>query len=160
MEPEDYIEYIDSVASSLRGALLAQQTAIKTWIGEQIMDLNPAQVDRAMRVIKSIEKMSEQCDTLTTGVDVEEASWKRRILTAARDCGGKISTDRLREWMVANITFTEYELQVVKYGNERTTRWWHSMRPNLTYMTQDGTLERLKHGVYAITPEGESYLDT
>ena len=149
-----------TIQTTLREGHEAAIAQVKAWIGESIMDLTPSEVDRAMRVVKSIERMSESIANLTTGMDMEDASWKRRILTAARDCGGVITTDRLREWMLEHCTFSEFDSQKVKYGNETCVRWWHSMRPNLTYMVNDGTLHREKHGTYSITPEGEDYLDT
>ena len=148
-----------TISTYLSEAHTEAQTQVKTWIGQNIMTLTPAEVDKAMRIVKSIERLNDHVATLTTGMDMEEASWKRRILTAARESGGTITTDRLREWMLENVTFNDFDMQRVKYGNETTVRWWHSCRPNLTYMIQDGTLIREKHGTYAITPEGEAYLD-
>lgn len=157
MDPLDTIT--DEVSNYLTECHVEAQSKVKQWIGENIMNLSPPEVDRAMRVVKSIERMSEGIETLSTGMDMQHASWKRRILTAARDSGGIITTDRLREWMLEHVTFSDFDLQLVKYGSEKTIRWWHSLRPNLTYMVQDGTLHREKHGTYSITPEGETYLD-
>ncbi len=160
MDPIEFEKMTDETMKQLFEYHQSSIASVKGWIGEHIMDLTPDQVDRAMRIVKSIEKMGENTRNLATGIDLTDASWKRRILTAARDCGGVITTDRLREWMTERIDFSDYDLQDVKYGNETCTRWWHSMRPNLTYMTKDGTLTRERHGTYAITPQGDAYLES
>ena len=137
-----------------------QSARIKTFVGDNIMELESAQIDRLMRCIRTLERVLGDVEHMIQGQDVATSSWKRRILMAARDCGGTITTDRLREWMNDHVTFSDVDLQMVTYNNEKVIRWWHSMRPNLTYMTKDGTLERAKHGTYTITNLGLEYLES
>ena len=160
MESKEFDIFTLNVIKQFDSATEAMVESIKQWVGESIMDLHPNQTEQCMRMIKLLERMRDQVQHIRTGQDVEGSSWKVRILTAIRDCGGKATTQRLRAWMEEHISFSDYDRQTIRYNNESVLRWWHSLRPNLTHMVQDGTIERAKHGTYTITPLGEEYLDS
>ena len=60
MDPLDTIT--DEVSNYLTECHVEAQSKVKQWIGENIMNLSPPEVDRAMRVVKSIERMSRHLD--------------------------------------------------------------------------------------------------
>lgn len=160
MDSKEFELFSRNVIEDYCKATEAITDQIKTWVGNNIMTLNPDQTERCMRMIRLIDRLGEQATNMTTGQDLESSSWKVRILSCLRDCGGRATTDRIRQWMEEKITFNERDKETVHYGTESVTRWWHTMRPNLTHMTKDGTIERAKHGTYSITPAGEDYLDS
>ena len=160
MDPENLTEFIKSITTNYKEFTEEQVSLVKQFVGENIMSLESGQTDRLMRCVRTLEKVIGDVEHMIHGQDVDTSSWKRRILMCARDCGGKMTTDRLREWMQDNVTFTDHESQEMNYQSEKVVRWWHSMRPNLTHMVKDGTLTREKHGTYSITNLGLEYLES
>lgn len=160
MNPDSISTFITSIYTNYEEFTSEQTAYVKQFVGDNIMELESAQTDRLMRCVRTLERVLGDVEHMIHGQDVESSSWKRRILMAARDCGGTITTDRLREWMTDHVTFTDIDLQEIQYQSETVVRWWHSMRPNLTYMIKDGTLTRAKHGTYSITNLGLEYLES
>lgn len=162
MDRDAFTAFLDGVQDRLVKDLEETIKTIKVWVADNLMDLETHQTERLMRTIRTIERVRDQQVNLDTGpVDLNKATWKVRILS----CGlamphHQFTTERLREWALENISFSEGELVLASYGNERVPRWWHKMRPSLTTLVKEDLLERVKHGVYRVTEEGEEYWRT